>query len=222
MGLPLSMITRVPALIDIPSGKVTRRIFLGSFSGSIRTAATIGMPDSARPSLPVKQTCLAFASWPLRQNLAQLEKISSGSNRGRFSANGSNRGRSPAKIVVDGCLSRRSEKDGCASEGDATVRAAIIAASVRKIGTVVNSRRCVIGLRPFLFKGGADQRHHKRQTWRTKDARPRRVSFSTRSRPHGVIPLGRAQIFPLLFGYARVAYFFSCCSNSLGSIGGPS
>src|SRR5262245_9771869 len=192
MGSPLSMITRVPALIDIPSGKVTRRIFLGSFSGSIRTAATIGMPDSARPSLPVKQICLAFASWPLRQNLVQLEKISSGSNRGRFSANGSNRGRSPAKIVVDEPLNGRSEKGGCASEGDATVRAAIIAASLWKIGTVVNTRRCVIGLRPFLFKGGADQRHHKPQAWRTKEASPRGASFSMWSRLHGVVPLGTA------------------------------
>src|SRR5205807_9007784 len=45
----------------------------------ISTAATTGMPDSTRPSLPVKQTCLALASWPLRQNLVQGEKTSCGS-----------------------------------------------------------------------------------------------------------------------------------------------
>src|ERR1700680_2063385 len=32
----------------MPSGKVTRRTFFGSFSGSIRTAATTGIPDSTR------------------------------------------------------------------------------------------------------------------------------------------------------------------------------
>src|SRR5215213_10167662 len=62
----------------MPSGKVTRRIFFGSFSGSINPAATTGMPDSTRPSLPVKQTCLAFASCPFRQNLVHGEKISWG------------------------------------------------------------------------------------------------------------------------------------------------
>src|SRR6266436_5046733 len=78
MGWPLSTITRVPGWIDMPSGKVTRSTFFGSFSGSIRTAATTGMPDSTRPSLPVKQTCLAFASWPFRQNFVQGEKVSCG------------------------------------------------------------------------------------------------------------------------------------------------
>src|SRR5262250_3478269 len=63
----------------MPRGKVTRSTFFGSFSGSIRTAETTGMPDSTRPSLPVKQTCLALASWPLRQNLVQGEKTSCGS-----------------------------------------------------------------------------------------------------------------------------------------------
>ena len=64
----------IPGWIDMPSGSVTRRIFLGSFSGSIRTAATTGCPDSTRPSLPVKQTCLGLlGSWPLRQNLVQGE-----------------------------------------------------------------------------------------------------------------------------------------------------
>src|SRR5215204_5993549 len=62
----------------MPSGRVTRSTFLGSPSGSIKTAATTGMPDSTRPSLPVKQTCLALASWPLRQNLVQGEKMSCG------------------------------------------------------------------------------------------------------------------------------------------------
>jgi hypothetical protein len=55
----------------MPSGSVTRRIFFGSPSGSMMTAAMTGWPDSMRPSLPVKQTCLAPASWPLRQNLVQ-------------------------------------------------------------------------------------------------------------------------------------------------------
>src|SRR6516162_9861980 len=62
----------------MPRGKVTRSTFFGSFSGSINTAATTGIPDSTRPSLPVKQTCLAFASWPFRQNLVQGEKMSCG------------------------------------------------------------------------------------------------------------------------------------------------
>src|SRR5437588_13047464 len=78
MGWPLSTITRVPGWIDMPSGNVTRSTFFGSFSGSINTAATTGMPDSTRPSLPVKQTCLALASWPFRQNLVQGEKMSCG------------------------------------------------------------------------------------------------------------------------------------------------
>src|SRR6516164_8135298 len=64
----------------MPRGKVTRSTFFGSFSGSINTAATTGIPDSTRPSLPVKQTCLALASWPLRQNLVQGEKTSCGSD----------------------------------------------------------------------------------------------------------------------------------------------
>src|SRR6267142_729149 len=63
----------------MPSGKVTRSIFLGSPSGSISTAATTGIPDSTRPSLPVKQTCLAPCSCPFRQNFVQGEKISCGS-----------------------------------------------------------------------------------------------------------------------------------------------
>src|SRR2546423_14244830 len=62
----------------MPSGNVTRSTFFGSFSGSINTAATTGMPDSTRPSFPVKQTCLALASWPFRQNLVQGEKTSCG------------------------------------------------------------------------------------------------------------------------------------------------
>src|SRR5690242_1441677 len=37
------------------------------------------MPDSTRPSLPVKHTCLAPASWPFRQNLVHGEKMSCGS-----------------------------------------------------------------------------------------------------------------------------------------------
>ncbi len=78
MGWPLSTITRVPGWIDMPRGKVTRSTFFGSFSGSISTAATTGMPDSTRPSLPVKQTCLALASWPFRQNLVHGEKMSCG------------------------------------------------------------------------------------------------------------------------------------------------
>src|SRR5437879_3121322 len=66
----------------MPRGRVTRSTFLGSFSGSISTAATTGMPDSTRPSLPVKQTCLALASWPFRQNLVQGEKMSWGCSPG--------------------------------------------------------------------------------------------------------------------------------------------
>src|SRR5262249_48072270 len=62
----------------MPSGKVTRRTFLGSFSGSISTAATTGMPDSTRPSFPVKQTCFALASCPFRQNFVHGEKMSCG------------------------------------------------------------------------------------------------------------------------------------------------
>src|SRR4029453_15580730 len=60
------------------SGNVTRKILFGSPSGSISTAATTGMPDSTRPSLPVKQTCLALASCPFRQNLVHGEKMSCG------------------------------------------------------------------------------------------------------------------------------------------------
>src|SRR6476660_288800 len=78
IGWPLSTITRVPGWIDMPSGNVTRSTFFGSFSGSISTAATTGMPDSTRPSFPVKHTCLALASWPFRQNLVQGEKMSCG------------------------------------------------------------------------------------------------------------------------------------------------
>src|SRR5262249_5904820 len=78
MGWPLSTITRVPGWIDMPSGNVTRSTFFGSFSGSISTAATTGIPDSTRPSFPVKQTCLALASCPFRQNLVQGEKMSCG------------------------------------------------------------------------------------------------------------------------------------------------
>src|ERR671922_60129 len=78
MGWPLSTITRVPGWIDMPSGSVMRSTFLGSPSGSISTAATTGIPDSTRPSLPVKQTCLALASWPFRQNLVQGDQTSCG------------------------------------------------------------------------------------------------------------------------------------------------
>src|SRR5262245_28382601 len=61
----------------MPRGKVTRSTFFGSFSGSISTAATTTMPDSTRPSLPVKHTFLAPASW--RQNLVQGENFNWGS-----------------------------------------------------------------------------------------------------------------------------------------------
>ena len=76
MGLSLSTTTRVPGAIDMPSGTVTRSTFFGSFSGSINTAATTGVPDSTRPSFPVKQTCLASASLPFKQNFVHGEKIS--------------------------------------------------------------------------------------------------------------------------------------------------
>ena len=46
----------------MPSGSVTRSTFFGSPSGSMTTAATTGWPDSIRPSLPVKQICLALGS----------------------------------------------------------------------------------------------------------------------------------------------------------------
>src|SRR5262250_3354520 len=73
----------------MPSGNVTRSTFFGSFSGSISTAATAGIPDSTRPSLPVKQICkifMALASSPFclalasppRQNLVHGEKVSCG------------------------------------------------------------------------------------------------------------------------------------------------
>src|SRR5262245_48244647 len=78
IGWPLSTITRVPGASDMPSGSVTRSTFFGSPSGSISTAATTGWPDSTRPSLPVKQTCLAPVSCPFRQNLVQGEKMSCG------------------------------------------------------------------------------------------------------------------------------------------------
>jgi hypothetical protein len=39
-----------------------RNSFFGLFSGSISTALTTGMPDSFRPSLPVKQTWLALTA----------------------------------------------------------------------------------------------------------------------------------------------------------------
>src|ERR1700745_1772983 len=73
----------------MPRGNVTRSTFFESFSGSISTAATTGIPDSARPSLPVKQIrkifmalasspfCLALAS-PPRQTLVHGEKVSCG------------------------------------------------------------------------------------------------------------------------------------------------
>jgi hypothetical protein len=41
-----------------------RNSFFGLFSGSISTALTTGMPDSFRPSLPVKQ--------PVRQNFVHV------------------------------------------------------------------------------------------------------------------------------------------------------
>src|SRR5262245_46920089 len=72
------MMARVPGCSDMPSGSVTRRILRVSPSGSISTAATTGWPVSTRPSLPVKQTCLALASCPLRQNLVQGENTSCG------------------------------------------------------------------------------------------------------------------------------------------------
>src|SRR5262249_9519517 len=52
-----------------------RRIFFGSPSGSIKTAATTGIPDSTEPSLPVRQIRLALASWPLGHTLVQGEKV---------------------------------------------------------------------------------------------------------------------------------------------------
>src|SRR5271155_5971319 len=73
------MITRVPCASCMPSGSVTRKTFFASPSGSISTAATTGIPDSMRASLPVKQTCLGLlASCPLRQNLVHGEKINCG------------------------------------------------------------------------------------------------------------------------------------------------
>src|SRR5260370_32636423 len=89
IGWPLSTITRVPGWSDMPSGSVTRSTFVESCSGWISTAATTGIPDYARPSLPVKQICkifMALASSPFclalasppRQNLVHGEKVSCG------------------------------------------------------------------------------------------------------------------------------------------------
>jgi hypothetical protein len=40
-------------------------------TAEISTAATTGMPDSTRPSLPMKQICPAFGSCPFWQTLVQ-------------------------------------------------------------------------------------------------------------------------------------------------------
>ena len=52
--------TRVPWASCMPSGSVTRRIFLATPSGSMMHGGNDRLPDSMRASLPVKQTCLAF------------------------------------------------------------------------------------------------------------------------------------------------------------------
>src|SRR5215475_14187308 len=62
----------------MPSGSVTRSVLRGSPSGSISTAATTGNPVSTAPSRPVRQTALAFASWPFGHTLVQGEKLSFG------------------------------------------------------------------------------------------------------------------------------------------------
>src|SRR5262249_29486595 len=64
----------------MPSGSVTRRIFFVSPSASISTAATTGWPVSTAPSLPVRQTRLALASWPwpFGHTLVHAEKLSFG------------------------------------------------------------------------------------------------------------------------------------------------
>ena len=82
MGWPSSMITRVPGGIDMPSGNVTRSTFFGPVLPA-RSAplATTGMPDSTRPSLPVKQTCLGLGSWPFWQTLVQGVQVSCGCSR---------------------------------------------------------------------------------------------------------------------------------------------
>ncbi len=62
---------------------MTRRIFFGSPSGSISTAATTGMPVSRRASLPVKQTCLALVVLVLEAELhpGRIDQLTAAAGR---------------------------------------------------------------------------------------------------------------------------------------------
>src|SRR5215469_8825992 len=72
---------RVPGCTIIPSGTVMRSILLGEPSCSTTTAPMIIIPLSGRrPSLPVKQTCLASAASPFAQTLVHGEYISCGTS----------------------------------------------------------------------------------------------------------------------------------------------
>src|SRR6185436_10991009 len=81
MGWPSSMMTRVPGGSDTPSGTVTRRTFFSCPSGAITTAPTTGSPDSRRPPLPVKQTCLGLGSGLVWQTLVHGAYRSCGCSR---------------------------------------------------------------------------------------------------------------------------------------------
>src|SRR5262245_20716102 len=129
----------------MPSGSVTRSVLRGSPSGSISTAATTGSPVSTAPSRPVRQTALAFASWPFGHTFVQGEKLSLGCSPCGCC------GVSPAFGCVFGTGALGCGPFGAgawASACDISTPAAANTTNKRTPLTTVTKIRCLMGLSP--------------------------------------------------------------------------
>src|SRR5882672_1384054 len=128
----------------MPSGSVTRSVLRGSPSGSISTAATTGSPVSTAPSRPVRQTALAFASWPFGHTFVQGEKLSLGCSPCGCC------GASPpfGWVFGTGALGCAFGAGAWANACDISTPAAATTTNARTPLTTVTKIRCLMGLSP--------------------------------------------------------------------------
>src|SRR5215475_14815188 len=103
------------------------------------------MPDSTTPSRPVKQTVLAFASWPFGQTLVQGEKFSLGCSC--CCACGSPFGWVFGTGAL-GCACGAFGAGACANACDIITAAAATTANARTPFTTVTKSRCLMGPSP--------------------------------------------------------------------------
>src|SRR5262245_44583348 len=128
----------------MPRGSVTRSVLRGSPSGSISTAATTGNPVSTAPSRPVRQTALAFASWPFGHTFVHGEKLSLGCSPCGCA------GASPPLGCAfgTGALGCAFGAGAWANACDISTPAAAKTTNARTPLTTVTKYRCLMGLSP--------------------------------------------------------------------------